>query len=977
MHRPPWFGLLLFLICWGGGHLSLPAQAFRFQRHTLGKHQQRLDAQVLYEDAQGYLWIGGQTGLYRYDGETYRHLPARAAGVTDTVTAIGTGPDGRLWTGHADGSLCWRSGDSLTLFQPEEGLPRVPITGIQAGPGGILWIATYGEGLYYYRRGRLYNYDTGDGLLTREVYALLIGPAGRLWAATDRGVNRCWLADSLKQLDTLPGPLPDDIILSLSRDPRGGMWIGTYERGPCYVDATGRVVHALPDSVPWPYGPVQALLPIGEEIWVATRGSGLLTLGRQDLRLRARYDRAQGLINNRVFALLQDQAGNVWLSGEKEPLLSVYPYLSLAPAPPLGPLAGNIRCLLAQPDGSRWVATNTQLYFLPGYGHAPQPVTGLDLEAAGGVISMYRDPAGGLWLGTFGGGLFYRSKGKNSWTHFTAADGLPNGNILSLASDGTRLWLATLGGVAHAPLPRDGARPRFEPLDRATTPNLDYVYQILATPGGDLWFATDGGGLVQRTAAGDFRRYKEAEGLSPVIYSLTLDETGALWFVTQDTLLYRYDQAGFQAYGQAEGLSAASLTSVISDGRGHILVVHNGGIDLLDRARGTFSYFGAGWDLGDLDPDLNAYAQDPEGVIWLGSQRGLLRFVPPPPLQTQPATHLDEVWVYLTERADTSQRVFAYQDHHLTFAYTGLWYRQPDAVSYQYQLEGYDLDWVITRDRKVTFPRLSPGSYTFRVRAALNQQFAQAEEVSYTFRIRRAFWQTFWFWGVVLLLVAGTLVAVTQARERNLRHQAHLEQEKIRFQFETLRSQVNPHFLFNSFNTLVSLIEENPRQAVTYANQLSDLFRNMLAYREQNLIPLREELKVLETYFFLQKQRYGDNLHLDIDVPAPALDRQLPPLTLQLLIENAIKHNVIARSRPLTITVRLRPDGCLEVMNPIQAKRSPAPSTRMGLQNIQARYQLLTEAPVSILRKADSFTVIIPLLDQAGPAPVSPASPQT
>jgi len=938
----------------GLGTTGLWAQGLRFQRHGHSSATPLRSALCLQEGPKGFIWVGGHEGLFRYDGDLLRSYVPSDPTVSDTVTALGLGPDGLLWTGHEDGRLCRLSGDSLRPVSLPERLPRARITGLHSDSAGVLWVATYGAGIFACRGDQLWHFTQAEGLLGDEVYDLAPDAQGRIWVATDRGINRLWLAQGQPRLDTLPTALPDPLVLSLCPDPLGGMWLGTYARGPVYLEPGGAVVHALPASEAWSYGPVLSLLPLGQEVWVGSRASGLLILSRRTLQLRDRYDRTHRFGNRRVYDMHQDRFGNVWLSGEKEPLLSVYPYLSAVGG------EENIRCLLALPDGHRYLATNDGLYVLSGYGASPVPVTGVDWAGAGGVISLYQDHRGWVWAGTYGGGIYGRSPGQTAWRAYGRAEGLPDGSILSIASNGEALWVATLAGVAYLPL--DGA-DRFIPLDRTRSPALDYVYQIKAAPDGSLWFATDGGGLVHRDRSGTFRVFGEKEGIPPVIYSISLDDQGHLWAGSPDTVLIHWDGQTFQRYGPSEGLRATDLTSVIGDGQGRILVVHQGGIDVLDQTRETFSYFGAEWGLENLDPDLNAYARDAEGVIWLGTQAGLLRYLPPPAGElTQPVTQLDAVWIYLSERVDTSLHVFPYEDRHLTFAYTGLWYREPEAVGYEHQLEGYDPAWVATRDRKVTFPRLSPGTYTFRVRAAINGQFEQATVASYRFRIQRPFWQTYWFWGLVLLLVTGGFLAAIRQREGRLRQQAHLEQERIRFQFETLRSQVNPHFLFNSFNTLISLIEDEPRQAVSYANQLSDLFRNMLAFRERDLLALKEELAVLRTYFSLQQQRYGANLRLDLDIPEAYQAHQLPPLTLQLLIENAIKHNVIARARPLTIRVGIVEEDYLEVSNPLQPKRQPERSTGMGLPTIRARYKILTDRTVKISQEDGYFAVRVPLL---------------
>jgi LytS/YehU family sensor histidine kinase len=199
-------------------------------------------------------------------------------------------------------------------------------------------------------------------------------------------------------------------------------------------------------------------------------------------------------------------------------------------------------------------------------------------------------------------------------------------------------------------------------------------------------------------------------------------------------------------------------------------------------------------------------------------------------------------------------------------------------------------------------------------------------------------------------------------REKRLRKAGLLKQEMVEFQFQTLKNQVNPHFLFNSFNTLISTIEDDPQIAVEYVEKLSEFFRNMLGYRDQAVIPLREELDLLQTYFFLQQKRYGNNLVLQVEVPGQYMDRYIPPLTLQMLIENAVKHNVISDKKNLKIEIGITAEGFLFVRNNLQKKRGAVPSTGTGLQNIRSRLELLGQHTMKVQESAQFFTVQLPLL---------------
>lgn len=191
-----------------------------------------------------------------------------------------------------------------------------------------------------------------------------------------------------------------------------------------------------------------------------------------------------------------------------------------------------------------------------------------------------------------------------------------------------------------------------------------------------------------------------------------------------------------------------------------------------------------------------------------------------------------------------------------------------------------------------------------------------------------------------------------------------LQQEKahIASQYEVLKNQINPHFLFNCLNTLASLIVSDQQGAVRFTTRFAKMYRNLLEYGGQQLISLEKELELIDTYLFLQKIRFGN--HLTIQKNIPDTRYALPPFSLQLLVENAIKHNVISEDNPLEITIKSGVD-TLEVSNKINLRPAAEPSTGIGLSNLSQRYQLLLSRGIVCTADGGLFTVIIPLIPDA------------
>jgi two-component system, LytTR family, sensor kinase len=181
--------------------------------------------------------------------------------------------------------------------------------------------------------------------------------------------------------------------------------------------------------------------------------------------------------------------------------------------------------------------------------------------------------------------------------------------------------------------------------------------------------------------------------------------------------------------------------------------------------------------------------------------------------------------------------------------------------------------------------------------------------------------------------------------------------------FEVLKNQVNPHFLFNSLNTINSLIVTDQQAAVNYVNNMSDVYRYVLKSHELNSITLEEELCFIKAYTHMLKGRYGTKMHIDCSIQLLYSQYQLPPMALQILVENAVKHNVASHNKPLCIRIYTSETGVLVVENNLQKRTGGAPSTGVGLQNLNLRCKYLSNRHLIIQQTETSFSVTVPLMN--------------
>ena len=190
-----------------------------------------------------------------------------------------------------------------------------------------------------------------------------------------------------------------------------------------------------------------------------------------------------------------------------------------------------------------------------------------------------------------------------------------------------------------------------------------------------------------------------------------------------------------------------------------------------------------------------------------------------------------------------------------------------------------------------------------------------------------------------------------------------LQKENFKAQLESLKSQIDPHFLFNSLNILGSLIYKDPGKAVQFLGQLSKVYRVVLDSGRKQTVTLEGELELVNAYIYLLKTRFGDNLQIQTDIPLDRMHYLVPPTSVQMLVENAVKHNGYSAEEPLTIKIFVA-DKMLIVTNNLQPRLDKEGSTKIGLQNIVNRYRFLTDKPVEIEPTPGEFTVRLPLLEE-------------
>lgn len=938
-----------------------------------GVHSYTIDAegsapqiQVLRKSISSVLLLGTTNGLYSFDGNIFTPIPNDKALKSASVTAVGEDAKGKIWVGFQTGEIGTVEKSKVYPLKAEEGHPAVSISTIISDSKGVIYFGTAGEGVYYYANRRFYNVNTDDGLTDNYIYELTIDGADII-ACTDRGVNLISINSNHKQVKgfTSANGLPDNIVRCITKVPApvGQYWIGMQDRGVGQIGFSGNKPYFYPN---WNFGQVNSLLRTDNQLWVATQEKGILNF---DMKTASPEQKplttdASGFI--KTANLLQDDEGNVWFSSGSQLVKTNGARLqNIIPLPQ--EVYKQVHTLLVDRKGDVWINQNEGLARYRKTESGKWDYKDFKLEQINSKTDMtclFEDASGFIWAGTLGKGIIIVDPTSGYTKNILEDRLLVEGSILSITGSGNDIWLSSLGGTVHCSYtPAVSLRDykyKFENFNDRNGIGSNYIYSVFIDSKNRVWFGTDGKGLTYYSNGRFFNFNKVSKLKDLVIYNICEDKSGNIWFSALNNGLFKYDGKSFTNISTPDGLSDNTVTSLACDSRNNIVAVTKRGVNIIDAAKGYVTYLDRNQGIEEVNSDLNCISQAGDAV-YLVTSTGIMRYIP-----TQntllPNLVLSSVQLFLDQVDVQEKKKFAYDENNLTFSFRGISYSHPDKIRYRYKVDGLSNEWITTKDNNINIPKFPPGNYVFRVRASINNSFKNTKEVAYSFVVAKPFWFQWWFLLLSLILIVSAVYFYVKSREKAVKRWERLEKEKVQSQFETLKSQVNPHFLFNSFNTLISVIEDDRDKAVEYVEHLSDLYRKIVTYRDKDVITLKEEIDIIEDYFFIQKKRFGDNLKFENRVSkADQSNCYIAPLTLQLLTENAVKHNAVSTATPLMIEL-FTEDGVLFVRNNINPKITTEKGAGMGLQNIQKRYKLLSSEEIVISAANGYFTVSIPLL---------------
>ena len=885
------------------------AQQHNFTNYSVMEGLAQSQVSALLEDGKGYLWVGTRGGgLCKFDGNNFTTYTTQDGLSSNYIAAIFEDKGGTLWISTANG-INQLKNDTFSIFNQLR--KEVVVHDFEQDDTGKIWIVD--EHLNY-----LESIDDAPVSKGRKnsFQVLYKNRKGQIWTGGKTGLFQV-IDKGLVEIKRNNGDSFKD-IRAMAETADGIMWVATYNEGMLLIDDK-RVIRILGKKDGLISTKIQTVTTDrSDNVWLGTTDKGVI-VWQPKIRKFTTINTRQGLPNNNVQSILEDSWGNIWL-GTSGGGLSKYGGQQFEHFTKTEGVKGNyIQAIELDKAERLWVATadnGVQVFQDDTFINFSENTTLKNTTCK----AIFTDRLGHVWFGTADNGVTVFL--DSLFLSFTAENGLAGNQVTEITEDTLgNIWVASANnGISRIAwndtIPSQSIFTNFTTQEGLPSNQINDSY---VDQQNRVWVATNGGGIALIEKDTVIKTFTRKEGLAGnIIRSFSADDLGFLWYGTASFGIGNIDLNGasFAIKNDYKGLISNNIKLLQSD-ENNLWIGSEKGLEYLtlDGARNMVSkeYFGQREGFRGIETSLNTVVKDGQSNLWFGTVNGLTKYnktiqkgvVYPPKIHLQSAKLFDQnlqetpygnqskVWTNIKLPHDQNELSFIVEGLHLSY---------PNALKYQWKLEGVDADWSKPNSNNGYQRTFLPGNYTLKVRATTDQKEGYSPILSFPFEIVPPFWQT-WYFKLITFLVGLFLIGffikwrIGLVKRKAQQIQDRLKQDKKLLELEqkALQLQMNPHFIFNALNSIQGVI--TPTDIKTARLQLakfSKLMRATLENARTTTITLEEEINTLTNYLSLEQFSRGNIFDYEITV-VDNIDHEavyLPSMILQPFVENAIIHGV-------------------------------------------------------------------------------------
>jgi ligand-binding sensor domain-containing protein len=942
----------------------LEAQQYFFKNYSVESGLPFVQVSCMHQQKNGYLWSGGYGGLCRFDGKNF------------------------------------------LIFNPKNGLVDHNVNSISEDDSGAVFVGT-NKGLSIIKNSKIYNYKKDNGLLNPYINTICKGSHQSMYIGTNKGLY-IFSKQAIKPVQKFELYK----INCIYRSDSSFLFVGTDNGLILYGHKTFQIIDKKSGLAS---NQINCITLQKNKLIIGTsKGLSVYDLNTKKI---TNYFVENGLIDENITSVLNQNNRFVWV-GSQNGLLRFdglqFSYYAIGP----DNNSNYVRCLIQDREDNVWIGSHSGLYRYKDNSFSTYDKVNGPGNAF--VYQIFRDNKGDLWITSANNGIYKYSQGyfkryglNDGLTSNTSLAGLQdiegrlifgtsnditefkNGkfhtlpltpelkgshDVLFLASD-NKLWIGGSNGVVSLVWKNNKPVSRFYPINFASE---FQVYGICEDDEHNLYIGTQHAGLFKlvgdsminlgnKYAWGndDFFTLKFSNGY---LFSASLD--GLLIIDLKTNTLKRVTIN--------DGLNSDYVYSIeFAENKNALWIGTNQGINKMNLKKFITSNkieiisYGKQEGFAGVECNSNGLWEDGDGTLWFGTVSGLVKHEPFNLKQNkiQNSTIIENIKIFNEDTILADNSILPYNYNSFTFGYRGICLTNPDKVLYQKKLEGLDKDWSLPSAEDYSkYANLEPGKYVFKVKSCNNEGVWDTNETTFHFTIATPFYLTWWFSLIIIIFVISVIYTIFKVRlfsiAKKQREDFNRKVEMSRIELKALRSQMNPHFIFNSLNSIQHYIfHSKTDEAIKYLSKFARLVRIILNNSDKPTVTVEEDLEALKLYLELEQMRFEEKFDYEIIVDESVdVDYDImPPMLMQPYVENAILHGLNPSSKKGKLIIKLSAKNnfliCTITDNGIGREKAAEIKRTMPTSKHKSLGMKITEDRLRILNEINNSQLSVTITD--------------
>jgi ligand-binding sensor domain-containing protein len=930
--------------------------------------QNGLSANTVYcviQDHYGYMWFGTWDGLNKYDGYNFTTYNRKDGLSNETINALLETEDGNLWIGTDEGLnfLNRATGRFTSFYHNPNDSTTINSNKInylyQDKPGRIIICTDQGLctfDLSDYTAQRFYNRESGVRRSPgNHINYFLRTDEESSWIATNFGLVEYNIRtkENRRHLHR-PGDntsLSNNNVRVIHNDTKGRIWVGT-ENGLNLFNPDQRTFKVFRNDPQNQNSLSHNLVEYLFEdsfgnFWIATDGGGLHLMDINTLkisRVEMQINRMQDTPTERIYSIFQDSQKNVWFGTFNGVFIidRFKPKFRLFKVQNENPAALHNNFIWAFHEMSPneiWIGTERGITifdpienkFMKLWDKNPA----MEQLANIRVRSLMRDNANNIWIGTRDRGVFKLNLQTGETVQFQQSvyekNSLSDNFVTTIFDDQNgQIWVGTENGLNLINQKTNAVTTYQHNPEAENTISNNAINDIYRDSKGDIWIATLNGLNLYNKKTNNFIAFNHTSGPGATastnrLFCLYEDAENNFWIGTRGGGLLLFDRKNqtFKAYTTGEGLPNNLVYNILEDNKKNLWMSTNRGIAMFDKKKEIFVNFDVTDGLQSNEFNAKAALKTSAGSLLFGGMRGFNIFDPE---AIQMNTSRPEILITSFKKFNRPQAgqlvngdtiILQFDENFFSFEFSALDYTNALRSKYAYKLENHSHDWTYVDGRRnfAEYTNVSPGTYKFHIIGANNNGIWNFDGVSVNIIVKAPWYQTTFFRilaaiSFMFLLWFFISTTIHRGKRKNEMEKKVLQIKKQLFDIQqrALRLQMNPHFIFNSLNSIQSFIlSKDIDLAVKYLSKFSQLMRLILTNSLESTIPLSDEINALKHYLEIEKLRFDNKFDYTIQI-APEVDEDftgVPPMIIQPYVENAIIHGLVHKPGKGSIIIKI------------------------------------------------------------------------